>query len=142
MLANSLELTSTNCKDNIELLSNLLMPFESVVELVISAMPDYPLCQAHNCREIANATECAGMLLCDHHKSYILFIRSLIEAQVEDGEISESEIEYILREEGKALKDPVPNPPELILIEGGKRGDNNDEEAGHRKDSRRQRTRR
>ena len=82
------------------------------------------------------------MLLCDHHKSYILFIRSLIEAQVEDGEISESEIEYILREEGKALKDPVPNPPELILIEGGKRGDNNDEEAGRRKDSRRQRTRR
>ena len=55
--------------------------------------------------------------------SYILFIRSLIEAQVEEGEISEGEIEYILKEEGKGLCNPTPSSPELILISGGKSGD-------------------
>ena len=73
--------------------------------------------------------------------SYILFIRSLVEAQSEEGEISESELEYILKEEGEALKNPKPSSPELILIEGGKSGDNSNEDGRPRATGRRKETR-
>ena len=92
----------------------------------MSAMSTYPICQAHNCSNISEAEKCAGLSLCNHHTSYLLFIRSLIEAQVEEGEISEKEIEYILVEEGKALCNPTPSDPEFILIIGGKCGEKDD----------------
>jgi len=72
--------------------------------------------------------------------SYLLFIQSLIESQVEEGEISRKEIEYILAEEGKALCNPTPSSPEFILINGGKSGDKDDEPRDHGADSKKHRT--
>jgi len=81
-------------------------------------MSNSPTCQAYRCTKSGEFSEDAKLLLCTSHSEYVSFIRSIIEAQVDAGEITEGRGKSILFSEAAKIVHPA--GPQLIVLEGGK----------------------